>query len=148
MLPDDETRRFIARWERLSASPSAAIAVLKMNSEIDTRHILPTVRVPTLVIRRVGDNAVPVEAGRYLAANIPGAKYLELPGDNHVPVFEPDIINKIIGEVEEFLTGSRSDAEVDRVLATVMFTDIVESTKRAAELGDRRGAPCSIGTTI
>jgi pimeloyl-ACP methyl ester carboxylesterase len=138
MLPDDETRRFIARWERLSASPSAAIAVLKMNSEIDARHILPTIRVPTLVIHRVGDSDVPVEAGRYLAANIPGAKYLELPGDNHIPVLEPDIINQIIGEVEEFLTGSRTDAEIDRVLATVMFTDIVESTKRAAEVGDRQ----------
>jgi pimeloyl-ACP methyl ester carboxylesterase len=137
-LPDDEARRYLARFERLSASPSAAIAILKMNSEIDARHILPTIRVPTLVIHRVGDSAMPVEAGRYLGANIPGAKYVELPGDNHVPVFEPEITNQIIGEVEEFLTGSRTDAEIDRVLATVMFTDIVESTKRAAELGDRQ----------
>jgi class 3 adenylate cyclase len=138
MLPDDEARRLQARFERLSASPSAAIAVLKMNSEIDARHILPTIRVSTLVIHRVGDSAVPVEAGRYLAANIPGAKYLELPGDNHIPVFEPEITNQITGEVEEFLTGSRTDAEIDRILATVMFTDIVESTKLAAELGDRQ----------
>jgi pimeloyl-ACP methyl ester carboxylesterase len=138
MLPDDEARRILARWERLSASPSAAIAVVRMNAEIDARHILPTIRVPTLVLHRIGDSAIPVEAGRYLGANIPGAKYVELPGDNHLPLFEPEIVDRIVGEVEEFLTGSRSETEIDRVLATVMFTDIVESTKRAAELGDRQ----------
>jgi pimeloyl-ACP methyl ester carboxylesterase len=138
MLQDEAARRFMARWERLSASPSAVIAINKMNREIDARHILPAIRVPTLVIHRVGDNAVPVEAGRYLASNIPGATYLELPGNNHTPIYEPEIIDRIIGEVEEFLTGSRTEAEVDRVLATVMFTDIVESTKRAADLGDRK----------
>jgi class 3 adenylate cyclase len=77
------------------------------------------------------------KAGRYLAANIPGAKYLELPGDNHVPWFEPEIVDRIVGETEEFLTGTRSEVEIDRVLATVMFTDIIDSTKCAAELGDR-----------
>ena len=137
-MSDEAGRQWFARWERSGASPSAAIALLKMASEIDARHILPAVRVPTLVIHRVGDVVVPVEAGRYLACNIPGAKYLELPGDNHSPWFEPEIMDRIIGEVEEFLTGSRSEAEIDRVLATVMFTDIVESTRRAAELGDRR----------
>ena len=80
---------------------------------------------------------MPVEAGRYLAANIPGASISELPGENHVPWYEPEIVDRIAGEVEEFLTGSRSEAEIDRVLATVMFADIVESTKRATELGDR-----------
>jgi class 3 adenylate cyclase len=135
---DEAARRFFARWERGSASPSALIAILKMGNEIPARHILPTIRVPSLVIHRRGDRAVPVEAGRYLADNIPGAKYLELPGDNHVPGYEPEIINRVFGEVEEFLTGSRSEAEIDRVLATVMFTDIVESTKRAAELSDHQ----------
>jgi len=138
MSQDDEARRYMARWERLSASPSATIAVLRMNGEIDARHILPTIRVPTLVLHRVGDIALPVQCGRDLARGIPGAKYVELPGDNHIPLFEPDIVDRIVGEVEEFLTGSRSDAEIDRVLATVMFTDIVESTRRAAELGDRQ----------
>jgi pimeloyl-ACP methyl ester carboxylesterase len=138
MSLDEAVRRALARRERLSASPSAAIAVLKMNSEIDARHVLPAIRVPTLVLHRVGDTAIPVEAGRHLARSVPGAKYLELPGDNHIPWYEPEIADRIIGEVEEFLTGSRSEAEIDRVLATVMFTDIVESTKRAAELGDRQ----------
>jgi class 3 adenylate cyclase len=137
MSSDEAARRSAARYERGSASPAAVIAQTKMSSAIDTRHILPAIRVPTMIIHRVGDHAVPVEAGRYLAANIPGAKYLELPGDNHTPWYEPDIVDRIVGETEEFLTGSRSEAEMDRVLATVMFIDIVESTKRAAELGDR-----------
>lgn len=94
--------------------------------------------MPTLVIHRIGDIPCPVQNGRELAQKIPGAKYVELPGDGHVPWFEPEIVDRIIGETEEFLTGSRSETEIDRVLATVMFTDIVESTKRAAELGDRR----------
>jgi hypothetical protein len=75
-----------------------------------------------MIIHRAGDHAVPVEAGRYLAANIPGAKYLELPGGNHVPWYEPEILDCMVGEIEEFLTGSRSETVVDRVLATVMFT--------------------------
>jgi class 3 adenylate cyclase len=81
---------------------------------------------------------VDVELGRDLAANIPGARYLELPGNDHVPFFERDITDRIVDEAEEFLTGSRSEPDIDRVLATVMFTDIVDSTKRAAELGDRQ----------
>jgi pimeloyl-ACP methyl ester carboxylesterase len=137
MSSDDAIRRNVARWERLSASPSAVIAILKMNAEIDARHILPTIRVPTLIIHRVGDQVLPVENGRYLAANVPNAKYVELPGENHIPLYEPEIVDRIVGEVEEFLTGSRSEVEIDRILATVMFTDIVDSTKRAAEMGDR-----------
>jgi class 3 adenylate cyclase len=139
MLPSratDETfRRFAARWERQGASPSAASAIIRMNSEIDARHILPTIRVPTLVLHRVGDPRVTVDAGRYLATRIPGAKYVELPGNDHAPF---DIGDRLADEIEEFLTGSRTDAEPDRVLATVMFTDIVDSTKRASELGDRQ----------
>jgi len=137
-LPVDEAkRRTWARFERQSASPSAAIAILKMNSEIDARHILSAIRVPTLIIHRVGDRAVPVEAGQQLAQTIAGAKYVELPGDNHLALHEPEVVGRIVGEVEEFLTGSRGEVEIDRVLATVMFTDIVNSTKHAAELGDR-----------
>jgi class 3 adenylate cyclase len=106
-----------------------------MNSEIDARHILPTIRVPTLVLHRVGDSRVTVDAGRYLAAHIPSAKYVELPGVDHIPL---DITDQLVDEVEEFLTGSRGEVEADRVLATVLFTDIVDSTKRASELGDRQ----------
>jgi class 3 adenylate cyclase len=131
---DEALRRVLARRERQSASPSAAIAILQMNSEIDARHILPTIRVPTLVLHRVGDTRVTVDAGRYLATHIAGAKYVELPGTNHIPM---DITDRLLDEVEEFLTGSRQQVEPDRVLATVMFTDIVESTRRASELGDR-----------
>jgi class 3 adenylate cyclase len=134
---DEAKRRAWARFERQSASPPAAIAILKMNAEIDARDIVPAVRVPTLVMHRVGDRAIPVEAGRYLARNIAGAKYVELSGDNHAMLYEPETVDRIVGEVEEFLTGSRSEVEIDRVLATVMFTDIVDSTKRAAALGDR-----------
>ena len=137
-LPEEVFRGRCARLERQSASPSAAIAIRRMNSEIDARHVLPVIRVSTLVMHRVGDRAVTVELGRYLAANIPGARYLELPGSDHHWIFERDITDRIVDETEEFLTGSRSEPDVDRVLATVMFTDIVDSTKRAAELGDRQ----------
>jgi class 3 adenylate cyclase len=135
---DERLRRTLGRRERQSASPAAAIAILQMNSEIDARHILPAIRVPTLVLHRVGDSRVTIDAGRYLAAHIPSAKYVELPGTNHVPIYEVDITDRIVEEVEEFLTGSRSEPVLDRVLATVMFTDIVDSTRRAAELGDRQ----------
>jgi class 3 adenylate cyclase len=134
----DEAKGAVARFERQSASPSAVIAILRMNREVDVRHVLPAIRVPTLIMHRAADSAQPVQNGRYLADNIPGAKFLELPGENHIPLFEPEITDRILGEVEEFLTGSRSEGEVDRVLATVLFTDIVDSTKRAAALGDRQ----------
>jgi class 3 adenylate cyclase len=128
----------LARFERQAASPSAVAALLRMNSEIDARHILPLVHAPTLVLHRSGDIRVPVDAGRYIANNIPGARMVVLPGENHLFAYEPEIIDRIAGEAEEFLTGSRREIEPDRVLATVMFTDIVESTKRAAQLGDRQ----------
>jgi class 3 adenylate cyclase/dienelactone hydrolase len=133
---DESFVRARARFERLSASPAAVMALVRMNHEIDVRDILPTVRVPTLVLHRTGDRRVSVDGGRELGARIPGAKYVELPGDEHSPYLgEAD---RIVDEIEEFLTGSRSGAgDMDRVLATVLFTDIVDSTKRAAELGDR-----------
>jgi class 3 adenylate cyclase len=126
-----------ARRERLSASPSAAVSILRMNSEIDARHILPAIRVPSLVLHRVADVRITAGAGKYLAANIPNAKYVELPGSDHLLYQDRDIADRVVEEVEEFFTGSRSAPEADRVLATVLFTDIVDSTKRAAELGDR-----------
>jgi class 3 adenylate cyclase len=136
---DDNLRRIFARVERQGASPSAVIAIMQMNSEIDARHILPTIRVPTMVLHRIGDQRITIDAGRYLSDHIPGARFVELPGDDHNFIAERDLTDRIADEIEEFLTGSRSaDAEIDRVLATVMFTDIVDSTKRAAELGDRQ----------
>ena len=132
----DETFKLAwARFERLGASPSAVVALMRMNSEIDVRPILPSIRVPTFIIHRQGDVRVNVEAGRFMARHIPNAKYLELPGSDHLLwVGETE---RVLDEVEEFLTGSRSAIESDRVLATVLFTDIVNSTKRAEMIGDR-----------
>jgi class 3 adenylate cyclase len=125
------------RFERLGASPSAAIALMRMNSQIDITGILATIRVPTLVIHRTGDVTVDVEGGRLLAARIPGARRVELSGADHIP-FVGENAGEIIDAIEEFLTGSIAAIEVDRVLATVLFTDIVGSTTRAEQLGDQR----------
>lgn len=136
MASDPRFREWWARFIRMSASPGANRALLTMNAEIDVRHVLPAIRVPTLIVHNVGDQAVGVEHSRYMAERIPNAKYVELPGSDHVPwVGNTDAI---LDEVEEFLTGVRHGAEPDRVLATVLFTDIVDATRRAAELGDRR----------
>jgi class 3 adenylate cyclase len=133
---DPQVQARWARFERLGASPSAVIALMHMNSEIDVRHVLPAIRVPTLVLHRTGDARVNVGAGRYLAEHIRGARYVELPGVDHaIWLGEMD---SVIDEVEGFLTGTRPTHEADRVLATIMLTDIVDSTKRAAELGDQR----------
>jgi len=120
---------------RRSASPGAAAALLRMNSQIDTRHILPTIRVPTLVLARTGDRDVTVDEGRWLASQIPDARFVELPGDEHL-LWAGDQ-DGLLAQIEEFLTGTRSVADPDRVLSTVLFTDIVGSTERARELGDR-----------
>jgi class 3 adenylate cyclase len=133
---DERFRQWWARSERLGASPSAVLSLMRMNSEIDVRHILPTIRTPTLVLHRSGDSRVNVEGGRYLAQNISGAKYVELAGQDHFISAGDD--ERVADEMAEFLTGSRADVEPDRILATVMLTDIVDSTKRALEIGDRR----------
>jgi pimeloyl-ACP methyl ester carboxylesterase len=128
--------RWWATYLRMSASPGAAEALTAMNSLIDVRHVLPTVRVPTLILHRTGDLSLSVEHGRYLAEHIEGARYVEMVSDDHLPwVGDQDAI---LDEIEEFLTGMRRGPEPDRVLATVLFTDIVGSTQRAVELGDRR----------
>jgi pimeloyl-ACP methyl ester carboxylesterase len=125
----------LATYFRQSASPGDAAALLRMNTEIDIRAVLPTIRVPTLVIHRTGDLDSKVEEGRWIASRIPGAKLVELPGDDHLPwVGDQD---SVLDEVERFLTGRLAPAEPDRVLATILVTDIVGSTERAAELGDR-----------
>jgi class 3 adenylate cyclase len=104
-----------------------------MNSQIDISDIVPTIRVPTLVIHRTDDVTINVNGGRFLAEHIPGARYLELPGKDHIP-----FVGDNADAIQEFLTGSRAPVEIDRVLATVLFTDIVGSTEKAAALGDSR----------
>jgi class 3 adenylate cyclase len=133
---DESFRQWWAKYLRLAASPSAVINVFRMNMEIDVRPILPTIHVPTLVLHRSGDRAVTVEHGRYLAKNIPAAKIVELDGDDHL--WWVGDSESIVNEIQEFLTGEREAIEPDRVLATVLFTDIVDSTRRAAAMGDRR----------
>jgi len=107
-----------------------------MNSYIDVREVLPTIQVPALVLHRAGDHDVNVAEGRYLAAKIPGAKFVELAGADHL--ISAGDTDAIADEIEEFLTGTRPAPEPNRVLATVLFTDIVGSTERAVQLGDRR----------
>jgi len=136
MAHDERFRRWYGRVERMGASPGAAMALRRMNGDIDIRNVLSVVGVPTLVLHRTGDRDSSIEEGRYLADHIPGAKFVELDGEDHFPwVGDQDAV---IEEIEEFLTGVRPGPEPDRVLATVMFTDIVGSTERANELGDRR----------
>ncbi len=133
---DPQAVEFTARMERSAASPAMVQQIFEMFLDIDVRAVLPTIRVPTLVLHRRGDRVVNRRAGEELAGRIPGARYVELPGIDHLPwAGDPEAV---LGEIEEFLTGARSVSEPDRVLATVMFTDIVGSTERAGELGDAR----------
>jgi pimeloyl-ACP methyl ester carboxylesterase len=131
---DAQFERWWSRAVRLSASPAMWISLMKTNGATDVRDVLPTIGVPTLVIHREGDHVVDVRAGRYLAAQIPGAKLVVLPGDDHWPwVGDADAA---LAEVQEFLVGTRPKSRVDRFLTTVLFTDIVDSTAMADSLGD------------
>jgi class 3 adenylate cyclase len=132
---DEAFERWVGRYLRQSASPKAAAALLRMNTHIDVREILPTIRVPTVLIYRTDDADVHVDEGRYIAAQIPGARFVELPGEDHL-LWTGDAA-AILDEIEEFLTGVRRGPEPDRVLATVLFTDVVGSTELATRLGDR-----------
>ncbi|HYO46461.1 MAG TPA: adenylate/guanylate cyclase domain-containing protein [Gemmatimonadota bacterium] len=131
---DEAFARWWARYLRMSAGPQAAVSFGRMNTQIDVRSVLPTIRVPTLVLHHVGDQDVNVEEARYIAAQIPGAKLVELPGGDHIPWTSG--MDVLLDEVEAFLTGERPRVEPDRVLATVLFTDIVDSTAWAGRLGD------------
>jgi pimeloyl-ACP methyl ester carboxylesterase/DNA-binding winged helix-turn-helix (wHTH) protein/class 3 adenylate cyclase len=133
---DPQFRDWWAAYLRMGASPGAAVALTKMNAEIDVRHVLPSVRVPTLVLHRTGDRCLSVEGGRYVAGLIPGAKYVELPGADHLPFVGDQ--DAILEEVEAFLTGVRHERESERLLATVLFARIVDSPRRAAEHGAER----------
>lgn len=136
MVADARFKQWWARLLRMSASPATAAALTRMNSEIDVRHILPAIKVPTLILHAENDRTIHVEQGRYLAQHIPEAKFASLPTADHLPwVGCPEII---LDEVEEFLTGIRTRPEIDRVLSTVMFTDIVGATDIAGRLGDQR----------
>ena len=126
-----------AKFERLSASPGAAKSFALLNAQIDVSSILPTVRVPTLVLHRLSDAQVPVVLGRALASLIPGAKLIEYPGNDHAPARGE--VDAMLGDIEEFTTGHRDSTSdgFERVLATVLFTDIVDSTRSAAAKGDQ-----------
>ena len=133
---DDAFKNRLATYFRRSASPGAAVALMRMNTQIDVRGVLPSIQAPTLVLHRKDDRDVQVEEGRWIAKQIPGAKYVELEGDAHT-LWAGDT-DALLDEVEEFLTGARRGPEPDRVLATVLFTDIVGSTEQATKVGDRR----------
>jgi class 3 adenylate cyclase len=131
----------LARWwmarARAAASPGSARDLVMMNSQADIRAVLPAVQAPTLVVHRTGDRDAHVEEGRYIAAHIPGARFIELPGDTHVPFWQPD---DVVDEIQEFLTGVRPVPVSERVLATLLFTDLVSSTERLRQLGDHAWA--------
>jgi pimeloyl-ACP methyl ester carboxylesterase len=134
---DEKLRDWLSAYFRSGASPAAGAALFRMNSLNDVRAVLPTVRVPTLVMHASGDRDVKLEEGRYVAAHIEGARFIEIAGGDHIWFLSPQS-DEIVDAVEEFLTGVRPRPEPDRFLATVLFTDIVAGTARATELGDRR----------
>jgi class 3 adenylate cyclase/pimeloyl-ACP methyl ester carboxylesterase len=123
----------MASYFRAAASPGAAVAIMRMNRDIDVRHVLPTISVPTLILHRTAERVIGVENARYMAQYIPGAKLVELPGEDHTWWRDGEAL---VDEIEEFVTGTRQAHESERVLATVLFVDIVGSTERAAALGD------------
>jgi class 3 adenylate cyclase len=133
---DPRFREWAARLERLAASPGTAKAFFRMHNETDVRPVLSSIQAPTLVLHRPGDSFIDIRHSHYLVEHIPGARFVELPGTDTI-MFSGDQ-GLLIAEVEEFLTGARHAPDPERILATVMFSDIVDSTRRAAEMGDRR----------
>lgn len=132
-----DMQRLWAKGERLIASPGTFKAMIDTNMLIDVRAVLPQIRVPTLVLHRKTDRAIPAANGRFLAQQIPGARYIEYDSGDHA-IFSGTDVEPICGDIEEFLTGQRDQppVETERVLATVMFTDIIDSTRKLAEMGD------------
>ena len=129
-------REWFARLERLAASPGTAQRLMEMNGRVDVRPVLGAIQAPTLVVHRSDDRFIDIRHSRHLAEHIPGARFLEIPGEEALGLGAD--AEALLDEVEEFLTGARSTPDPERILATVMFSDIVESTRKAAELGDRR----------
>jgi pimeloyl-ACP methyl ester carboxylesterase len=133
---DERARRLWARYQRMGGSPGTVRALMEANALIDVREVLPHIQVPTLVIHRTDERLVHVGSARYCAERIPDARLLEQPGDDHLPWLGD--ADGVLDAIEEFVTGSRHQVDEDRILATVLFTDIVDSTRRAVEAGDRR----------
>jgi pimeloyl-ACP methyl ester carboxylesterase len=131
---DERFIDWFGRYQRMSASPGTFAAMARMIAEVDIRPVLPVIRVPTLVLHRAGDRFIRPAHGRYLAEHIPGARYVELPGAEHY--YYLGDVESLAAEIEEFMTGARGVPPADRVLATVLFTDIVGSTEHAAAIGD------------
>jgi pimeloyl-ACP methyl ester carboxylesterase/class 3 adenylate cyclase len=132
---DEAFRKWWGRFERLGASPGAWLELADVFSQFDVRSVLPSIQAPTLVLHRTGDRIVDIAQGRAIAARIPGSRFVELSGEFHLPFLgDPDAI---VSEVEDFLTGTRHAPETDRILATLLFTDLVASTEMAASIGDR-----------
>ncbi|MGH8809623.1 MAG: alpha/beta fold hydrolase, partial [Noviherbaspirillum sp.] len=137
LAADAAAMRILARLERMAMSPGTARKLFTLLTQTDVRHVLPAIRVPTLILHRTEDQPVRVGHARYLAERIAGAKYIELAGHDHVPwIGDVGDVDALLGEVREFLTGERAAPESDRVLTTILFCDIVDSTMRAADLGD------------
>jgi pimeloyl-ACP methyl ester carboxylesterase/DNA-binding winged helix-turn-helix (wHTH) protein len=134
---DERFREWWASYLRLGASPGAALALTKMNAEIDVRHVLPSIRVPSLILHRIDDACLPIEGSRYVADSIPGAKFVELPGRDHLPFVGDQ--DSLLDEIEEFLTGARAEHPIDRVLVTALFLlfdgkDILERPEEIREM--------------
>lgn len=136
VMNDERFRQWWASYLRHSASPADALALAKMNTEIDIRHVLKAIHVPTLIMHRKGDRDSSIEESRYMARQIPHAKFVELPGPDHLPWVGDS--EKLLNEIEIFLTGELHPVHPDRILATCLFTDIVGSTETAQSLGDER----------
>jgi pimeloyl-ACP methyl ester carboxylesterase len=134
-IHDEAFKQWWTRYLVRSATPKAVLALGAMNSQIDVRPALPVISAPTLIMHRTGDRALRVEGSRYMAQHMRNARLIEYPGDDHLP-WTSDV-EPVLNDIEEFLTGTKHVEEPDRVLATVMFADIVASTERAAAVGDR-----------
>lgn len=133
---DPIARKWWAKYLRMSATGSAAAALYRLNLDIDVRHLLPSIRVPTLILHATGDRLVPIELGRYLAARIPNAKLVEIDSIDHVPFFDRSDV--YLHHIESFLVGSSAPAAIDSTVSTLMFTDMVGSTQMAVEKGNSR----------
>jgi class 3 adenylate cyclase len=136
-LGDSEFKRWRGRLTRNGASPAEGAALARMNMEIDVRPVLSAIHCPVLVVHATGDRLVPLDAGRYLAAAIPGAQFLEIPTSDHLVWVDPEPTRKLVDAVHQFVDSLHSNPETDRILTTVLFLDVVGSTRRASELGDQ-----------
>jgi class 3 adenylate cyclase len=134
---DSAVRQMVGEFERICASPGNIRDLMRANYQLDVRHVLPVISAPALILHRVADALVPVACGHYLADHIPGAKFVEIPGTDHT-IIDIETQDLVADHLEEFITGQRQHLAPERVLATVMFTDIAGSTQRAAEMGDSK----------